>query len=206
MSKSTKSTKSANLPSWYGDVEAAGAAKAGMGASTVRAVDAIKAAGGLPSDPSERDATVSMIDAAYLTGYLSKQGHDFASAVRMDKATFKALDGDAKQVDTVKGRAALCRKMAADAVYQFRRDVLKYFSTPVENSGETEEGEGGEGSAASEADLIAKYRKKIEAAEKQVKAALQALRDAGMKVKAEALVTKAFDAIRTPDELTTREG
>ena len=39
-----------------------------------------------------------------------------------------------------------------------------------------------------------------------VKAALQALRDAGMKVKAEALVTKAFDAIRTPDELTTREG
>ena len=35
--------------------------------------------------------------------------------------------------------------------------------------------------------------------------ALQALRDAGIKVKSESLVTMCFDAIRTPDELTTRE-
>jgi hypothetical protein len=198
--------KTAKLPAWYGDVEAAGAAKAGMGAATVRAVDSIKAAGGLPAPGSERDAAVSMIDAAYLTGYLSKQGHDFASAVRMDKATFKALAGDAKDATTEKGRVAVCRKMAADAVYQFRRDVLKYFSTPVENSGEAGEGETAEAAAKSEADLMAAFRKKFDSLEKQMKSEYQKLRDAGIKVKAEALVTKAFDAIRTPDELTTREG
>lgn len=204
MAKSTK--VDASKPAWFGAVEAAGAAKGEGQSKVATAIDAIREAGGLPVPGAERDGMVVTIDAAYLTGYLSKQGHAFASAVRMDKATFKNLAGDAKDKTSAKGEAALYRKMAADAVYQFRKDVLKVFSTPVENSGEGEgEGEGGEAAAKSEADLIAAYKKKIDNAEKQVKAALQALRDAGIKVKAEAIVTKAFDAIRTPDELTTRE-
>lgn len=202
MAKSSKSASA--LPVWFGAVEAAGAAKGEGQSKLAAAIDAIREAGGLPSDSAARDAEVMQIDAAYLCGYLSKQGHDFASAVRMDKATFKNLAGDAKDESTEKGRAARCRKQASDAVYQFRRDVLKVFSTSVETA-EGEEGEG-EAKAKSEADLIAAYKKKVENAEKQVKAALQALRDAGVKVKAEALVTKAFDAIRTPEELTTREG
>lgn len=193
-------------PTWAGDAEAVGASAGGAVQRTASVISGIRAErdGGAYATEATKAGLATKLGAYYLVGYVSAQPHEAASWIRMDKATFKNLSGDAKDATTEKGAANRARTLASKARYNFVSGVMN--TIWPENSPQGETGAGGEGEAeASEADKAARivearkaYTKLAERAEAQLKKARQTLEDLGAEVIAEARITAAFIPVRGP--------
>lgn len=192
-------------PVWAGDAEAAGKVAGGAAARTAAIVAAIRGEmeGGAYATDATRAGLVDKLGSYYLAGYVSAQPHNIASWIRLDKATFKNLPGDAKDPSTEKGAANAARTLASKARYNFVTGVTGKLWPKNSPQGETGEGgEGGEGEEASKAARIDEarkaYSKAVERAEAQLKKARQTLADLGANVIDEARITAAFLTLRGP--------